>query len=702
MTAPLTTLVNFPYLAGFPPLSLGDLIADSDGDLFGVAPVAPNNEGEDNGLVFEIAKTAGGYASTPTTIASFDGKDGTHPLGGLIADANGDLFGTTVGDVLTNDRGTVFEIAKTPTGYDSVPAILVTFNGANGQRPNGSLIADAKGDLLGTTQLGGPSDNDFGTVFEITKTPTGYANAPTTLVSFNKINGEEPMGGLIADANGDLFGAVEGGPKVTKMTVLGPLTGFADGGVFELAKTASGYASDVTTLASFFPLQNGGSPTGSLIANSNGDLFGMNSAGGPLTGGLSFGDVFEIARTATGYAADTELATFYGPNGSSPMGGLISDAIGDLFGTTSEGGADPLYGTVFEIKRTLTGYANAPTTLVSFDGANGGSPQGSLIADANGDLFGTTPAGNGTVFEITDSGFVTGPPPAVSSDILWQNANGQASIWDMSGNSLAGGGPVSPNPGPSWRAVGTGDFNKDGHSDILWQNTDGQASIWDMNGNSLIGGGPVTPNPGPAWKAVGTGDFTDDGFSNDILWQNTSTGQASIWEMSGNSLIGGGAVTPNPGPSWKAIGTGDFNKDGFSDILFQNTSSGQVSIWEMHGNNLIGGGPVSPNPGPAWHAIGTGDFNHDGFSDILLQNTTSGQVSIWEMNGNALIGGGPVSSDPSPSWRAIGTGGGGSEILLQNTSSGQVSISDMNGTSIIGGGPVGPNPGTSWHAIGAT
>ena len=119
-----------------------------------------------------------------------------------------------------------------------------------------------------------------------------------------------------------------------------------------------------------------------------------------------------------------------------------------------------------------------------------------------------------------------------------------------------------------------------------------------MNGNSLIGGGPVTPNPGPAWQAIGTGDFNHDGFS-DILWQNTSTGQVSIWEMHGNTLIGGGPVTPNPGTAWQAIGTGDFNNDGFSDILFQNKNTGQVSVWEMNGNNLIGGGPVAPIPGRA-------------------------------------------------------------------------------------------------------
>ena len=65
--------------------------------------------------------------------------------------------------------------------------------------------------------------------------------------------------------------------------------------------------------------------------------------------------------------------------------------------------------------------------------------------------------------------------------------------------------------------------------------------------------------------------------------------------MKGSALIGGGAVSPDPGPSWKAVRTGDFNGDDHSDILFQNTS-GQSSIWDMSGTNIIGGGTVSPNP----------------------------------------------------------------------------------------------------------
>ena len=184
--------------------------------------------------------------------------------------------------------------------------------------------------------------------------------------------------------------------------------------------------------------------------------------------------------------------------------------------------------------------------------------------------------------------------------------------------------------------------------------TDGGATFTSGTGTSLTltgdGGKNVLVN-----QSWGPGDVSPNGsltFTLDpyILMQNT-VGQASIWEMNGDNIIGGGPVA-DPGPSWEAIGTGDFNNDGNSDILLQNTSNGQVSVWDMSGNNIIGGGPVA-DPGPSWHAIGTGDFNNDGNSDILMQNTSSGQVSIWEMNGNNIIGGGPVAN-PGPSWHGIG------------------------------------------------
>ena len=162
----------------------------------------------------------------------------------------------------------------------------------------------------------------------------------------------------------------------------------------------------------------------------------------------------------------------------------------------------------------------------------------------------------------------------------------------------------------------------------------------------------------------------------------------------------------DPGPDWKAIGTGDFNHDGVSDILFQN-SAGRVAIWEIDGSGLranagvIGGGNVSLDPGPGWKAIGTGDFTGAGSSDILFQNTSSGQIAIWEMNGTNVIGGGTVNLDPGPSWHAVGTNSGGSDILFQNPN-GQTAVWDMNGINVVGGGVANPNPGSSWKAINLT
>jgi uncharacterized repeat protein (TIGR03803 family) len=104
-------------------------------------------------------------AIVQTNLVVFNGTDGATPRGSLIADANGDLFGTTQFGG-TNNEGTVFELAKNGASY--TPSTLVSFTGGSGGfQPWGSLIADAHGDLFGTTSGGGP--NGFGTVFEIVK-----------------------------------------------------------------------------------------------------------------------------------------------------------------------------------------------------------------------------------------------------------------------------------------------------------------------------------------------------------------------------------------------------------------------------------------------------------------------------------------------------------------------------------------------------
>src|SRR6202011_2184441 len=103
-------------------------------------------------------------------------------------------------------------------------------------------------------------------------------------------------------------------------------------------------------------------------------------------------------------------------------------------------------------------------------------------------------------------------------------------------------------------------------------NADGAAAIWEMNGTSIVGGGVLPVNPGPSWHVVGTGDFNADGKA-DIIWQNVD-GQPAIWEMNGTSIIGGGLL-PNPGASWQVIGAGNYNNTMHPDIVFLNTSPDQ-------------------------------------------------------------------------------------------------------------------------------
>jgi uncharacterized repeat protein (TIGR03803 family) len=307
-------------------------------------------------------------------------SSGNYTLTGTAAAITSELRAlsfTSVDGVPNTSVTTTFTLSDTSSAYgvdtyDSQLSTLATFTGANGANPLSDLVSDAAGDLFGVT-YGGGTDND-GTVFEIAKSTGGL----TTMASFTGANGAEPWG-VTSDAAGDLFGT----------TAYGGADG--DGTVFEIAKSTG----QLTTLATFTGA-NGENPLfGTVISDAAGDLFGTTAYGGP--GG--YGTVFEIAKST---GALTTLAASTGANGATPAGNLTIDAEGDLFGTTANGRADG-DGTVFEIAKS-TGQL---TTLATFTGANGASPERGLTIDAAGDLFGTTFGGgannDGTVFEIVKS-----------------------------------------------------------------------------------------------------------------------------------------------------------------------------------------------------------------------------------------------------------------------------------------------------------
>jgi uncharacterized repeat protein (TIGR03803 family) len=380
---------------------------------------------------------------TLNTLVSFNNTDGDYPTSGLTTDAAGDLFGTTNQGGANND-GTIFEIINTSTGYAASPTTLVSFNGTDGNNPYGGLFADASGNLFGTTQNGGA--NGDGTIFEIPFIGGSYATTPITLVSFTGADGDNPMSGLFADSSGDLFGTTNGG---------GPNGGgFGDGSVFELPFIGGSYATTPTTLFNCDPA-NGMWPEAGLIADAAGNLFGTTSEGGVLgAGAYGRGTVFEIAYTNGSYAATpTTLVNFdvgTGANdGGTLTGGLVMDSAGDLFGTTQYGGPND-DGEVFEIAKIDGSYASTPTILVTFDGTNGTTPVAGLTIDAAGDLFGTTygagSSNDGTAFEIvnTATGYASTPTTLASFDYNDNGAHPLSglianSAGDLFGTTSAGG-----------------------------------------------------------------------------------------------------------------------------------------------------------------------------------------------------------------------------------------------------------------------
>jgi uncharacterized repeat protein (TIGR03803 family) len=303
--------------------------------------------------------------SSYATLASFSSSTGTNPEGALAEDSSGDIFGATYAGGSSSD-GTIFELANGATA----PTTLATFSGTNGQNPEGGVIMDGSGNLFGTTFNGGA--NGFGEVFELAHGATSV----TVLASFAAtITGKNPIGSLIMDSNGDLFGT-------TKTSGSG-----SDGTVWELVDGAT----SITTIAAFTGT-NGKNPYGGLVRDSNGDLFGTTNVGGTS----NLGSIYEIA---SGTSTITVLHSFTGTgtDGSDAEANLVMDSNGDLFGTTNIGGSSS-DGVVFEYNTGTSTY----TTLVSLTSATGKHPLAGLVEDANGNLFGFTEqsSASGTVFEL--------------------------------------------------------------------------------------------------------------------------------------------------------------------------------------------------------------------------------------------------------------------------------------------------------------
>ena len=308
-TGTLTTLYSFTGGSdgGNPN---GNLILGIDGNFYGTTS---GDSTDGYGTIFKITPTG-----ALTTLYSFTGlADGGNPDAGLVQGTNGNFYGTTSGDYITNGYGTVFEI--TPTG--TLTTLYSFTGGSDGGNPEGSLVLGPGGNFYGTTS-GNYTTNGYGTIFEITP-----AGALTTLYSFTGgSDGGNPEGSLLLAPNGNFYGT-SGGEDTD---------GY--GTVFEITPTGA-----LTTLYSFTGGIDGDAPNASLILGSDGNFYGTTS--GDISGG--YGTVFVITPTGA-------LSTLYGfaglSDGGEPEGSLVQAADGSFYGTTYSTDAGSGYGTVFQLK----------------------------------------------------------------------------------------------------------------------------------------------------------------------------------------------------------------------------------------------------------------------------------------------------------------------------------------------------------------
>jgi uncharacterized repeat protein (TIGR03803 family) len=405
-------IYSFPSQVEFA-AATGTLIADNAGNLYGTTY---NGGTTGYGAVIELLRPVSPNTKwTMATLYSFTAfEDGVNPQGGIIFDKAGNLYGTTSQGGVASNGGTVFELSPPATeGGEWTESVLYKFQGGSrdGGTPRAGLVFDSSGKLYGTTASGGlqPSKGAAraGIVFQLTPPATPGVAWTETVIHFfkEKLEGGMPVSTPILDAKGNLYGTTSYGG------------GNGGGAAWRLTPPSGSGAWVYRQLCALPGQQYVDQPTSSLTLHGKGVLYGTDRAGGEY----GLGMVYQLVPPAVAGGAWTEntLHSFAGGNdGALPEAGVIFDAAGSLYSTTSSGGNGILEsdcglsnprsacGTVFTLTPPSTDGGDwTETVLHSFPSTDddGFVVVGGVVLGKNGVLFGITAfggAGGGTVFAV--------------------------------------------------------------------------------------------------------------------------------------------------------------------------------------------------------------------------------------------------------------------------------------------------------------
>jgi hypothetical protein len=420
------TIYAFGHAAGDGAIPQADLIFDAAGNMYSTTEVGGENScgGLGCGTVFEMSPVKGGTWSMKVlyNFCSLENcDDGYHPYAPVIFDTAGNLWGTTYfGGPITGcggiSCGAFYELSPGPNNTwtgKGFPFGYYAF-------PEAGFTLDSSGHLW--SAYPGFGEYSAGEAFAV----------DTGGFGFDGTDGATPYGGLVADANGNVYGTTYGG---------GEYSGLYGGGVvYELSPNGDGSWSE-TVLYNFCAQSecaDGAGPVASMIFDAAGNLYGTTTDGGAqgvhCGGAVKFGcgTVFELTPGPGGVWTETVLHSFGGANdGSAPSANVTFDADGNLWGTTFDGGAHGYgchkvaCGTLFELTPGAGGWTE--TVVYSFsDGSDGGGINSGVIFDKAGNLYGTAAHGGpyhqGLVYELpktfikTATALTSSPNPSASGE----------------------------------------------------------------------------------------------------------------------------------------------------------------------------------------------------------------------------------------------------------------------------------------------